>query len=497
MSIRSRLLGRAARSSNPAEPQSLLWDLGSTAPADIACNHIALTFLQLARTFSGALAESHQSSGYAQLLTPAVLACKPELAACAEPLLKELRDEGIKDPSSALLTDQGQRWLGQTISEFGKHSNPQRKLFAAAQQVLASTLQRHQPELPKHLTLLQAMMGLTDAEIGFVDLALTQEYACLDFDAFSFINKPQRVRAALAMLGLKNLKTQGGHTWLLHTRGKLVRSGLFDDLTAPHRDLNDLLRLSRLGQNLLAEPHETAEGIASAVLEPFLEPFLPSDLADATHQPLAWPHLALETQHLQSLLGHVMQEPQMGVNIMLHGGPGTGKTEFARQLCQQLNAQYGSAAYCVATKDDDGDVADRSARLANLQLCQQLAGSAPAVLVLDEAEDIFQSDYNNPFAGLFGKSEGQTESKSWTNNLLETNQHPVIWISNRISHLDPAYLRRFAYVLEFRNPPRSQRLAIAQQHLAPVGASAALLERLSYNSALPPPCWPAAHALSA
>lgn len=232
--------------------------------------------------------------------------------------------------------------------------------------------------------------------------------------------------------------------------------------------------------------HDTVEAMASAVLEPFL----PRVAQPAAIQ-LAWPHLDTDTQHLQNLLGHVLRQrqtnqPELGINIMLHGGPGTGKTEFARMLCQGLAASHGAAAYSVTAKDEDGDAADRQDRLASLRLSQKLAGNAPAILVLDEAEDIFQSDYNNPFAALFKGKSSEQENKAWTNNLLESNPHPVIWISNRISHLDPAYLRRFAYVLEFKNPPRSQRLSIAHQHLAPVGASADLLERLSHNNALTP-----------
>ena len=150
---------------------------------------------------------------------------------------------------------------------------------------------------------------------------------------------------------------------------------------------------------------------------------------------------------------------------------------------QVRHAQVQCAAYAIATEDMDGDEANRSARLASLQLSQRLAGdSSRTLLVLDEAEDIFQNHYDNPWAQLLGKCDA--EEKGWASQLLETNKHPVIWISNKISHLDPAYLRRFAYVMAFETPPLTQRLAMAQQHIAPSGASAEVLHRFTRSISL-------------
>ena len=56
--------------------------------------------------------------------------------------------------------------------------------------------------------------------------------------------------------------------------------------------------------------------------------------------------------------------------------------------------------------------------------------------MLDEAEDSFQSDYNNPLGRVFGKKEG---SKAWRNSLLEGKEKPVTWISNQVGHINPAY----------------------------------------------------------
>jgi hypothetical protein len=50
-------------------------------------------------------------------------------------------------------------------------------------------------------------------------------------------------------------------------------------------------------------------------------------------------------------------------------------------------------------------------------------------VVLDEADDVFQHDYNNPMGRPFSKAD---EGKAWTNGILENNANPVIWISSWI-----------------------------------------------------------------
>jgi SpoVK/Ycf46/Vps4 family AAA+-type ATPase len=103
--------------------------------------------------------------------------------------------------------------------------------------------------------------------------------------------------------------------------------------------------------------------------------------------------------------------------------------------------------------------------------------------LLDEAEDIFQNDYHSPFMRAFG---GPKESKSWMNDLLESNRHPVIWISNQVSHLDPAYLRRFSFCLEFPQTPYSLRRNIAQSTLSPLGCKPETIEAVAQDVSATP-----------
>ncbi len=72
------------------------------------------------------------------------------------------------------------------------------------------------------------------------------------------------------------------------------------------------------------------------------------------------------------------------------------------------------------------------------------------------------------------------------NSLLEGTRVPVIWISNRIGHIDPAYLRRFSYCLEFTATPRGVRRNIARAYLEPVGCTSAAIDTLANSEHVSP-----------
>lgn len=366
---------------------------------------------------------------------------------------------------------QGHEWI---VDMLKKPSPASRKLFAASARALrrfiAEAVSLATKKQTNNIKLLTKLLGLDATEIRFLELADDLQKTTLGHDMLDFVRGHSEVRGSLKILCNFDSRKR---KCLLDKRNTLRSSGLFENNEFCSRsDLGDWLRLSRLGETLLGEVFDSIDGMARSVLKP---------LVSGSETKLEWPHLATESMLLASVLHNALTSKQPGINILLHGAPGTGKTEFANHLCAQLQC----TAYAIATEDADGDEADRSARLASLQLSQRLAGdSSRTVLVLDEAEDIFQNHYDSPWAQLLGNRA--TEGKGWTNQLLESNKHPVIWISNKISHLDPAYLRRFAYVMEFQTPPRAQRLAMAKQHLEPSGASAELLQRLSKNTQLTP-----------
>lgn len=163
-------------------------------------------------------------------------------------------------------------------------------------------------------------------------------------------------------------------------------------------------------------------------------------------------HLDRDTGIIVSLLRAAVREREKGINVLLYGPPGTGKTELARVLTHEASAELHE----VRHTDAEGNSLTR-ARYAQVLLAQTLLGAVPrCVLLFDETEDLLPANRDHA-------DHSSNLGKAAFNQLLETNQAPMIWISNHIAHIDPAYLRRFAYVLEVKNPNRAVRRRIAQR----------------------------------
>lgn len=176
-------------------------------------------------------------------------------------------------------------------------------------------------------------------------------------------------------------------------------------------------------------------------------------------------HLGAGRDFTFRLLRGALERREKSVNILLHGAPGTGKTEFCKALAERL----GAGLHAVGETDDDGDEPSRFERLQQLRLGQQLLSDQGNSLILfDEMEDLFPG----LDSGVFGLSLRRSGSKVHINRLLENNPVPTLWTTNDISDCDPAFLRRISFTLELRTPPVSVRSRIweklAEHHRIPM-----------------------------
>ena len=344
-----------------------------------------------------------------------------------------------------------------------------RPLFDAVEQKLEDKVTNHKVASDRNIEILSGLLGLTDVERSLLTLCFAIELSTLGSSPFSCFSRQARQFEAL-QTGL-NLPNDQGLRLALSTKGNLYRSGLMVAEGHRNQDLEDILRLTRQGSALIGTSLNSIEEMASIVLKPLA----PSQAAI----PLSWPHLEERGSLLQAVLSNALEHRKHGINLLFYGAPGTGKTEYAADLVKRVGAE----GYAICDEDDESGSASRSERLANLGLSQRFAPDGSSILVLDEAEDIFQGDYNSPMARLFGKQEG---GKSWMNNVLEGNPKPVIWISNHVGHIDPAHLRRFTYCLEFPTTPRGVRRAIAHAYLDKVGCSPDLVELVASHAHVAP-----------
>ncbi len=235
-------------------------------------------------------------------------------------------------------------------------------------------------------------------------------------------------------------------------------------------DLDDVLLLSDMGQVFASEPFENAAAVRQRVLSP---------LVLSENNSLVFTHLELQQRDITALLDGSIKTGATGINVLFYGQTGTGKTEFAKKLACKL----GVSCYEVGfTSAETGMDASRNDRLYFLKLASRLIPPEErAVILLDEAEDIFDSIGGE---GGRGKSR-RSVSKAWMNALLETMRIPTIWITNDIE-IDTAHLRRFTYVTEFAVPPISVRREIVRLQTEGLAITDATITKLARNDALTP-----------
>lgn len=226
----------------------------------------------------------------------------------------------------------------------------------------------------------------------------------------------------------------------LSGQSALIRSGLLSVERIGRDRLSSKLELlsTDFADNMMSGDAEPKELIRETV-----------SVAGAAHLTLAdYDHAPKVLTILQPYLRHAIASARGGVNVLLFGEPGTGKSQLARLMAQEL----GCDLFEVACQDSEGDPVGSTVRLRAYRMAQSFFGKRKALILFDEVEDVFE----DAEVGFRNKSTARSR-KAWMNRTLEDNAIPTLWLTNSVAEMDPAFIRRFDLVLELPVPPKAKR----------------------------------------
>ena len=272
--------------------------------------------------------------------------------------------------------------------------------------------------LEKRVRCIADLLALSEMErevFAFFARIRTDDY----FDDFNrcLCNRNNKLRQnASIILSIKQHKIEK----MLESQSPLVKFGLLE-----HDCCGDV-SATDLTAKLLSQNLSSVAEIKSVIL---------GCRSQASLQWADFAHLE-EKDFCAKILHAAVKNKEKGVNILLYGEPGTGKTEFAKTLAEHIGVEL----YAVGENFENKDRRE-CLNLAHLILSKDRNVS----LLIDEADDFLVQEF-------LGFSRKRTDRKLYINRLLENNQTPVVWIINSIEDIDKAYLRRFTMVVNFSKP---------------------------------------------
>lgn len=159
-----------------------------------------------------------------------------------------------------------------------------------------------------------------------------------------------------------------------------------------------------------------------------------------------------------------------GVNLLLYGKPGSGKTEFAKAIAKQCGKKcYIFKNETEISKQGDENYVNVLGRLN----CFLSLNNNDSIIIVDEAECVLKTCSQ----GFFGMTMTSPQ-KGTINRMLENTKNKVIWILNYTSSCDESTLRRFNYSIQFDEMPSSTLQKIADTKLSKLDLNDSLHEKL-------------------
>ncbi len=173
---------------------------------------------------------------------------------------------------------------------------------------------------------------------------------------------------------------------------------------------------------------------------------------------------SLDKSHLHAITTLIANKPESrGMNILLYGEPGTGKTEF----CRSLGGYLGRSVYEINNIDEEETRPENRVpfRRRALLACERNVDPLKSIIVVDEADEMLNTET------IFMLTSSEVD-KGQINKLLDDSKALIFWITNGYQFIRESTMRRFDYSVLFEALDSTQRQRIWNSNLRKHGIAA-------------------------
>lgn len=294
----------------------------------------------------------------------------------------------------------------------------------------------------KKLTAIKKLFQLSDLEISFIEITLLFELVDMFSEIFSIfeLHCNENVAKLMVYKHCLQIDTQQ-YIEISNMNGKLIVKRLIE--CTPYHE--EMVECGSLLITILNQSFNTESELKNIILE------------KPETSTLKWHDLEYidNIEQTKDLFNQIYKKPTSGINILIYGETGVGKTEFAKVLCQTVQFELFSInndmnifqKHYYPSSHDRFDV---------LKIIQKILGQVSNTCILiDQASDIFEK---NPVSEKY-------INKFDINIMLEKNPLPVIWIMDNIRNINVTHLRRFSHIIEISAPKEDTRRKIWQKSI--------------------------------
>ena len=349
----------------------------------------------------------------------------------------------------------GKLYQSLILNKWRRHPEVIKRAFSDSVAVLESAPVRALVQHPS-LAPISALYGLDALETEILEyaIAITEwpVFRRFLYDMrFPSIASAWKLAAAMMSCSVPDLRKA------LDDSGKLSACGLIS-LNLTPADMVGFIRVGPVSQRLSMFKADSRAAVQNELLTPVARPSL--TLAD-------FPHLQKKFNWIVQCLQSAVRTREVGINILIQGTSGMGKTEFVRLLIQATGLSGFEAGDLRPTVDQS---TEEMASLLTYYYSMQsiLHTHSGAIMVFKNA---------GPAAYYCDQ---------FLKDILETCTIPTIWISDEPDSMDESILRRFVFHLELDKAPIGPRRLLVKQVTSGFTVDADTLESIAADTTLTP-----------